>query len=389
MQIIEVKSSSEAKEFIKFPVRLYKGENNWVRPLDKNIDHVFDPKKNEYFQHGECARWLLRDDDGKVIGKVAAFIDEKSVNNNEQPTGGLGFFDCTNDQQAANLLFDNCKSWLKARGMEAMDGPVNFGDRSSWWGCLAMGYDLEPNYCMPYNFPYYVDLFKNYGFDVYFNQLTYARRLDDGGGLPRVEKHAKKLLARYPGYRIQTIDMKNLPKFAEDFRIIYNKAWTSITKVKMREEHAKSIMKRMKPIIDPRLVLFAYYNGEPVGFCVMLPELNQIFKYVNGKLNLIGKLKLLYHKLNKTCDKAFGVIFGVIPDHQRKGVETIMIKHLNDTMSALTSQYKAAEMNWIGDFNPRMMNIAKIAGGEVSKIHHTYRYLFDRKKEFKRHPIIV
>src|SRR5699024_6840886 len=163
MQIIEVTDKRTQKEFLQLPVRLYKHEQNWIRPLDKDIEKVFDPTKNKYFEHGECTRWILVNDQQETIGRVAAFIDRKTANTFDQPTGGMGFFECINDKEAAFLLFDTCKEWLEARNMEAMDGPINFGDRMNWWGLLVDGF-YEPNYGMFYHFPYYQQLFEAYGF---------------------------------------------------------------------------------------------------------------------------------------------------------------------------------------------------------------------------------
>src|SRR5699024_7027135 len=145
MEIIEVKDKRTQKEFLQLPVRLYKNDKNWIRPLDKDIEKVFDPEENKFFQHGECTRWILMKN-GEVIGRVAAFIDRKTAFTFEQPTGGMGFFECIDDQEAAFKLFDTCKTWLEERDMEAMDGPINFGDRLNWWGLLVNGF-YEPNYC--------------------------------------------------------------------------------------------------------------------------------------------------------------------------------------------------------------------------------------------------
>ena len=130
MKLIEVKDDQTAKEFLMLPVHLYKNEKHWIRPLTKDINNVFDKDKNKYFRNGELIRWILKDNSEKVIGRVAAFINKKTVKkDNDQPTGAMGFFECINNKEAALVLFDACKSWLKERGMEAMDGPINFGDR--------------------------------------------------------------------------------------------------------------------------------------------------------------------------------------------------------------------------------------------------------------------
>src|SRR5689334_4561876 len=122
MQIVEVKSKKDEKDFLLLPLSIYKNDPNWIRPLDKDIEAVFDPKQNKFFRHGQCARFLLKNDDGKIIGRIAAFINEKTSRKESQPTGGIGFFECINDKTASDYLFDHAKHWLQERGIQAMDG---------------------------------------------------------------------------------------------------------------------------------------------------------------------------------------------------------------------------------------------------------------------------
>ena len=104
-------------------------------------------------------RWILKDDEGKLIGRIAAFTNKKYKNKGDDvPVGGIGFFECINNQEAADLLFDNAKHWLIQKGMEAMDGPINFGERDRWWGLITDGF-TPPLYCMNYNPPYYITPF--------------------------------------------------------------------------------------------------------------------------------------------------------------------------------------------------------------------------------------
>lgn len=386
MQILEVKDKKTAKEFLLLPVGLYKSEPNWIRPLDKDLNGVFDPKVNKYFRNGECTRWILRDRD-KVIGRIAAFINKKTVNkDNDQPTGGVGFFECIDNQEAANLLFDTGKQWLEERGMEAMDGPINFGDRDNWWGLLIDGFDREPNYQCNYNFSYYQQLFENYGFQMYFKQFTYGRNTFDPLD-PRLKEKAD-IANRDPEYSFRHIEKSKLKQYAEDFRTVYNDAWARHPGVaKMTSLQANAIIKKMKPIMDEKIMWFGYHKGEPIGFYINIPELNQVFKHVNGKLDLIGKLKFLYHKIRKTNKKMIGLVFGISPKHQGKGVDGALIHATRVMVQEKYKRYPLLEMNWIGDFNPRMIKVVEQVGGDVVKTHYTYRYLFDRSKEFKRMPI--
>ena len=171
MQVVAVNNSSLKNDFLNVPKILYKNDKNWICPLDSEVENVFNPKKNNFFNHGKCTCWVLKDDRGNLIGRVAAFINEKKAYNYNQPTGGMGFFECIDNQSAAFLLFDTAKEWLTEHGMQAMDGPINFGENDSFWGLLVEGF-TPPSFGMNYNFPYYKKFFEAYGFVTEYEQLT-------------------------------------------------------------------------------------------------------------------------------------------------------------------------------------------------------------------------
>ncbi len=381
--LLAVNTRETADEFLKLPVRLYKKDPNWVRPLNEDIRKVFDPSFNKYFRHGELIRWILRDASGTTVGRVAAFIDEKTAANNDQPTGGMGFFECIDNQEAADILFDACRNWLKEKGMEAMDGPVNFGERDRWWGLLVDGF-YPPNYGNNYNFPYYKDLFEKYGFRNYYEQYTFHRLINKEGLNPVIEEKAGRIF-KNPRYHFRNLRKKQMLRYAEDFRIIYNKAWVNHSGIKpISRMHAEVLIRSMKPLLDEKLMWFAYYDDEPVAFFLMLPEMNQIVRHVNGKLDLFGKIKFLWYKWTHAIDKAFGIIFGVVPEHQGKGLEGAIVMAFGEVALKAGFPYKELEMNWIGDFNTTMLRLVEQVGGKIRKTHITYRYLFDREKPFKR-----
>lgn len=388
MKIKEVTSAADALEFIQFAVRLYRDSPHWIRPLDKDINGVFDKAHNKAFRQGECNRWLLLDDAGVTIGRVAAFLDRKTTTKgNDQPTGGMGFFECINSREAAFMLFDQCKQWNQSKGMEAMDGPINFGARDRWWGLLVDGYDRDPNYLCNYNFPYYRDFFEAYGFKLYFNQFTYGRKVMEPLS-PRLLEKAK-LLASNPDYSFRHLQKSELGDLPEYIRKVYNKAWANRAETpELSSQQAVLMVKQMKPIIDLRLLYFGFFKGEPIACYLSLPEINQIFKHVDGKLDLIGKLKFLWHQFRKTNRKAFGVLFGIVPEHQGTGADGAIICAARDILQDRYKRYDEYEINWIGDFNPKMLVVVEQVGGDKVKTHITYRKLFDETKPFKRHPIL-
>ena len=386
MQLISVSNKQLAKKFLEVPVRLYKEDPNYIRPLDKDVNEVFDPAKNKAFRFGECERWILEDEDGKLIGRVAAFVNKKYKNKgDEQKTGGLGFFECVNNQVAADMLFDVAKSWLMQRGMEAMDGPINFGERDRWWGLVVEGF-MPPIYLMNYNPPYYQELFETYGFKTFFNQICFHLMVHTylkGNFLEMNEKYSAN-----PEFEARHVKKNQLEKAASDFCEVYNLAWAGHEGNKqLNKEVALKMFQSMKPVMDEKLIWFVYHNERPIAFWVNLPELNQLFKYFNGKFGLWQKLHFLWLKAWHKNDRFTGIVFGVIPEYQGKGIDYFMIMQGAKVMQNET-HYKELELQWQGDFNPRMLNISKNLGAKQSRRLATYRYLFDRTREFKRHPIL-
>jgi hypothetical protein len=381
MHLHEIKTEADKRLFLEMPRSIYKNDPNWIRPLDKDIEVVFDPRKNKFFKSGTCTRWVLKDAQGKAIGRIAAFVNQKYKN--EQPTGGIGFFECINDQQAANFMFDHCREWLKERGMEAMDGPINFGERDKWWGLQVEGFQ-EPLYCMNYNPPYYQQLFEQYGFKIYFNQICFARKTKDRLPDKFYERHA--MLAADPNYKAVPIRKNQLDKFAADFTHIYNLAWAGHGKGKSLDERTvRKMFGTMKRVIDEHITWFTYYKDQPIAMWLNLPDLNQYFKHLNGKFGLLQKLKFLWLKQTGPCSRFVGLAFGIIPEFQGKGVDAFMIVEAAKVIQE-RMKYQDYEMQWIGDFNPKMINIAESLGTHRSRRLATYRYLFDRNKPFSVHP---
>ena len=387
MNLLEVNNKRDSQRFIEFPVRLYKEEENYIRPLDKEIAEVFDSEKNSFFREGECVRWLLIHND-QIIGRMAAFVRFKhSVNSKTDPSGGIGFFECINDQKASNILFDAGKDWLMTHGAQHMDGPINFGARDKWWGLLTKGFDLEPNYQCNYNLPYYKELFENYGFQTYFEYYTFVRPIKDDVN-PRLQRKAD-IVNNNPDYSFDHFRKERFIEQTDSIIEMYNRAWVNHDGVStISKEQGHALMNKLKPILDEKIIWFAYYKGEPVAFYINIPEVNQWFKYVNGKLNLIGILKFAWHKFRKKNKKMLGFVFGVVPEHQGKGLDGGLIHAFHNMAKSLSNRYEVIEINGIGDFNRKMIVVVKQVGGEICKIHTTYRYQFDRNKPFERMKVI-
>lgn len=380
MQLREVNDFATRRDFIRLPYAIYRNDTNWIAPIEKDVEAVFDPDQNPVFANGEAARWVLYDDTGKAIGRVAAFIDRKGLESMDFPVGGMGFFECIEDQEAAFMLFDACRGWLEGKGMKGMDGPVNFGERDKFWGLLIEA-DDTPSYQENYNPAYYQRFLEAYGFRLYFEQLTY--RISKKRLTPERLERIAGYVERKADNRFEHLKLNELPRFARDFVYIYNSAWQKFENYKpVTEKEVLRIFRDIRPIVVPEYIWFAYVKGEPAGFLVILPDVNDIFKYFKGKLGLWQKIQFLWYRKFRPIRKLKALVFGIHSDHQGAGLDAVLLSRFFKEVRK-QDIHQVAEVAWVGGFNPKMHSLMENMNGEVAKVHYTYRKLFDESLPFK------
>jgi GNAT superfamily N-acetyltransferase len=389
MHVTEVTTSRDRKDFVNFPKKLYRNDPFWVCPLDSGIESVFDPAQNQAFRRGEATRWIARDSSGEVSGRIAAFIDRQRSDAEHQPTGGIGFFEVTDNRDLAFLLFDTAREWLESRGMKAMDGPINFGENDNNWGLLVDGF-VQQGYGMPYNMKYYRNFFEEYGFLNYFEQYSFHREVrgheDKVTVFPERIMRIAEWISKRPGYEFRHFEIARSRRYVDDIAEIYNSTWsvfkedfTPIDPALLNES-----LKKAKPIIDEELIWFAYHNGKPIAFFVIMPDFNQILKYFNGRMNPWNMIRFLWFRATHKMTRARALVGGVHPSYQNNGVESAIFLHIYKSF-AKKPWYRELELSWVGDYNPRMLAIYEALGASRAKTHITYRYMIDKVIPFKRY----
>lgn len=372
MTIAEVKSQKDQQDFLDLARIIYADDANFICPLDQDIEATFHPETNSFYQHGSCIRWVLRANTGELIGRIAAFINDKKAYQHDIPTGGIGYFECINDQKAANLLFDTAKKWLSDKGMKAMDGPINFGENDTFWGLLVEGF-TPPSFGMNYHKPYYHALFTTYGFEKEYEQIT--NHLDLRKPFPERFSKIAEWVAGKEGYRFEHLKVSEFDRFADDFMEIYNDAWQGFENfVPLNKEVVMDSFRKMKLIMDEKLIWFAYVNNEPASFVVILPDANQLIKTFNGKLGLWEKLKFVYTKW-KGVNRMRAVVMGTKIAFQKHGLESALFIKLKHYVIP-KNQYHELELSWVGDFNDKMISIHQATGATFGKRHLTMRKVF-------------
>ncbi len=382
MKLIEVNNRKTAVKFLDVARVIYRDDPNWICPLDDVINGIFDPGRNEYYVNGNAIRWILTDSDGNLIGRIAAFYNLDKAKRYDPPAGGMGFFECINDREAAFMLFDAAREWLTEKGLGAMDGPINFGENDNFWGLLVEGF-TPPAFGMNYNPPYYRDLFEDYGFKPFFEQES--KHLDLKKPFPERFWKIAEWVMRKPGYTFEHIHMDNMDKYVRDVVEIHNAAWVyhehftplTVEKVKKGLDMARSML-------IEEFIWFVYHDGKPIAFFVMFPDVNQVFRRFNGKLHLWNKLRFLYLKRRRIINRSRVTIMGVVPKFQGAGIESAIFWHLREPVLEKRPHYREIEISWVGDFNPKMKATLEALGANPGKIHITYRKLFSDDTSFRK-----
>ncbi|MBK7212600.1 MAG: GNAT family N-acetyltransferase [Bacteroidales bacterium] len=384
-RLVDVNNEKTIHQFHEVVRQLYKGDPNFICPLDSIVEGVFTPEKNTFFSHGEACRWILVDENGKLSGRVAAFINSRKAFTFQQPTGGMGFFESVRDKDAAFLLFDICRQWLEERGMQAMDGPINFGENDNFWGLLVEGF-MPQSFGMNYNPPYYREYFESYGFAPYFEQVT--NHLDMNKPFPERFWKIADWVRQKPEYNFRHFDLKQTDAFLGYFLEVYNDAWQFHENfTPMQKDALVKTIEDLKAIMIPDFIWFAFHGEEPIAFEVMIPDINQLFRYFNGKPTFWGKLRIALKGKNKILTRSRITIMGVKPKYQKSGIESALFWHMDKMMKRFPN-YQEVELSWVGDFNPKMRMLHESVGASFAKKHITYRKLFSEQAGVVRSRII-
>jgi len=368
-----------SKSFFLVPHLIYQDDLNWVCVPDIAIKNIFNREGNPAIKSGDYNLWILYEN-GEPVGRIIAFWTESKSKNKRPYSGGISFFECIDSQEAANLLFDSAVEWLKAAGMQAVDGVIVPGENYNHWGILIDGFSKQ-GFGMPYNLPYYKQLFENYGFKVYFEQNSY--HVDLSKEFP--ERHVKfaKHIVEKGDFSFGHAGKKMNQKDVRNTTIVFNDVWSAFhaNHQFVEEEYFEKIVKELKPVSNPKFIWFAYKDDYPIGMAIAFPDLNLIFDKFKGKFHLLNKLKMV-HKI-KNVNRARLLVFGVNPKYHSSGVAGALFWKMTEAMKE--EGIEELEMSWVGDYNPKVNRIYKHLGNSThAKTHVTMRYIIDSDIIFER-----
>jgi GNAT superfamily N-acetyltransferase len=361
-----VLSKRDEMTFIKSQWRIYADNPCWVPPLLMDRKKLIDRKNNPFYKHAEMEMFLAGRD-GEVVGRIAAVVNHNHIKEHGEKVGFFGFFECVDDQQVANLLFDAAKRWLTDRKMTAMRGPASPSVNDEY-GLLIDGFDKPPAILMAYNPPYYQKLVEAYGFTKAKDLFAYYVHADKvfTEKLTRVSELVKKRT----GVVIRSLDMKKFDKEVATIRDLYNRGWErNWGEVPMTEEEFRYVAKDLKAIVNPNVVIIAEIKGKPVGFAMSLPDLNIVLKdNKNGHL-IPGIIRLLLYK--KRIDFMRIVILGVLPEYLNSGIGGLLFYETG--RRGVENGYPHGEASWVVEDNVMMNRGAELMNADKYKTYRVYQ----------------
>ncbi|MEI6048332.1 MAG: hypothetical protein WCS03_05495 [Bacteroidota bacterium] len=350
MNLHPVTTKSDLKRFIRFPYTLYKNDQVWVPPLlDEQISQ-FDAKRNPTLDHCEYQLFLL-EEEGKILGRIAAFIDRLALETWKEPVGLFGYYECIDNKAASDLLLTTASDWLRNKGMKLMRGPWSFVSQE--WGLVIEGFTPSPVVMAPYNPPYYFDHLTSFNLEKIKDLLVYYISAKEGYTIPdRIMNLTDDVAKRY-GVKVRQVDMKNYDNDVQKVIDLSNKSlidnwgYTSVTKAE-----AEAVARDLKPVIQPKGVLFAEDNhGNAIGFVITLPDANKLLKGMKGRLLPFGWLKLLLGLPKLHSYRLFAL--GVVPEYHGKGIDSLLYRALYE---ALYTPDIWLEINYVLEDNAPMNN---------------------------------
>ncbi len=375
-EIIPCNSQLERKQFVIFPWQVYKGDQYWVPPLISERMAFWDKKKNPFYEHSDAQMFVAKRD-GKVVGTIAAILNNRHNEFHQEKTGFWGGFECINDPIVANALFDTARAWVKMHGMDTLRGPANVSMNDEV-GLLVDGFDGIPQVLMTYNPRYYVDLVNGYRSND-GNQFKKAMDLwawwnpidtisDKIGRVAEIAMKRAKFTVRQAKLKNLEQELAILKKVYASYDGAWKDNWGHVPATESELEH---VVKGLKQFADEEFIHIAEKDGQAIGVSVALPNVNLALHKAYPQPNepeLFTLAKFLYYR--RVVNSLRWMLLGVLPEHRSSGVDAALIY---ETMKAAKRKnYVGGELSWILETNDAMNKINKLGGGYVYRTYRMY-----------------
>lgn len=353
---IKALDSANTMPFIKAQWLFYTNDANWVPPMIMDRKKLLNQKVNPFYKNAEL-QMFLAEQDGKVVGRIAAIVNRRHNEIHKDNVGFFGFFESINNQEVANALLEAAAKWLKSKNKSEMRGPVN-PSMNDECGLLVEGYNQPAVVLMTYNPPYYAKLLEGAGLAKVKDLYAYLLRNETY--LSEKVLRLRNVLVERNNLVFRSIDFKNKAQFAKDvatLKDIYNQAWQpNWGFVKMTDEEFDFLAADLKQIANPKFVFIAEVHGKVAGFCLALPDINQCLIH-NRSGGLLGGIFHLLTK-KKQIDLVRIIVLGVLPEFQRLGIDAVMYDEIGARAKA--EGILKGEASWILEDNEMMNRAATV-----------------------------
>jgi hypothetical protein len=367
MKLTEVKNKGQLKQFINLPWQIYKENKFWVPSLKIDVKEILS-EKNSFWLHAKKQLFLVYDEKGRVLGRIAAIIDYNYISFQNDKCGFFGFFECVDDINIAKVLFDGVKKWLKEQNIHKMMGPMNPSTNDEC-GFLMKGFDISPSLMMPYTPEYYLNLAQKCGLEKIKELYAYDMDVTNDSRVSRLERIVNMARKKLPNLKIATLKKSSFKEDLASAMSIYNCAWEKNWGfVPWSVEEFASISSKLKNLIDPEMVIIAKVSDIAVGMLISLPDYNQVLKKMDGKFLPFGIFKFLYYR--GKIDSLRLMVMGVVKEYRHKGIEAIMYE--KGLKNALRLGYKHCELSWVLEDNIMTRRTAEMMKGKVYKKYAIY-----------------
>ena len=363
--IHSVLKKSELNAFIRFPYTHYKNNPFWVPPLLSNQKILLNSNKHPFYEHANT-QFFIAKRNGNIVGRIAGIIDHEHNRIHQEKTGFFGFFETVDDYSIAEKLLNSARSWIKSQGMQVFRGPVNPSQNEDC-GLLIDSFDSPPVIMMPYNPHYYVDFIQRFGFKKVMDLNAYF--IDSEKPPPEKLIRVAEAIRKKQNLTVRPINMKDFDNEAKKVWYVYNNAWSKNWGfVPMTENEFKHLAHNLKSVVEPEIALMAEIDGQPIGFSLALPDINQALIHTNGRLLPFGLFKILWYSRKINFIRI--IILGVIHKYQKRGIDAIF--YLDTWRNAVKKGYVKGEMSWLLENNDMINRSAKMLGGRIYKTYRMY-----------------
>ena len=366
--VTPVASGSDLKAFVELPFRIYADDPEWVPPLRSDVRWMLDTSKNPFWMHARRELFLARRE-GKVVGRVAAIVDDEHNRVHGDRTAFFGFFESENDPAAAAALLDAAEEWVRRvyPGCDKLRGPVNPSMNDEVGALLPAESEAgSPMIMMTYNPAWYLGLFDGAGFRKEKDVVAILAPVLDHSS-DRLGRVAQAVLKRNPSLRVRTIRMDRFAEELATVKDLYNRAWEKNWGfVPMTSEEIDAMAKKLKPILYPPYIWFAEMDGKPAAFMLGLPDYNQVLKELGGSLLPFGWLK--FFLLKRKIDQVRLMAFGVVPEFRKRGIDAVL--YYLSMQEGVKAGARRVEFSWMLEDNEAILKDLEVFGG---KVYRRYR----------------